>query len=212
MEIHNIKHPLIEQKVTELRDKNTKSPDFRKLVDDIVTLLTYEATRSIIVDKKAVDTPLTKFDGVRIAEPYPVIIPILRAGLGMLDGIERLLPEAEIGFLGMKRDEETLEAYTYANRLPRILKGRQCFLLDPMLATGHTLVAAVEYLVERGAKDIVSVNILAAPEGIKCVEDSISPDVSLKVFTAAIDSHLNEKGYIVPGLGDAGDRLYGVVG
>ncbi|MDQ6716562.1 MAG: uracil phosphoribosyltransferase, partial [Actinomycetota bacterium] len=138
--------------------------------------------------------------------------PILRAGLGMLDGMVRLLPTAEVGFLGMMRNEETLDAVTYANRLPDDLSGRQCYVLDPMLATGGTLAAAIRYLVERGADDITAITLLAAPEGIAHVEESLSGlKVPVTLVTGAVDERLNDKGYIVPGLGDAGDRLYGLV-
>ena len=148
---------------------------------------------------------------MKITDPQPMIVPILRAGLGMLDGLTRLIPTGEVGFLGMVRNDETLEVTTYANRLPEDLTGRQCFVLDPMLATGHTLIAAVEYLLERGAKDVTCVTLVCAPEGLKTLEESIAEDVNLTVVTAAVDDHLNERGYIVPGLGDAGDRLFGVV-
>jgi uracil phosphoribosyltransferase len=141
------------------------------------------------------------------------VVPILRAGLGMLDGMARLLPTAEVGFLGMIRDEETLQATTYATRLPDDLTGRQCYLLDPMLATGGTLAAAIHYVVERGADQITVICLLAAPEGIAHVErETEGLGVPVTVVTAAVDEKLNDKGYIVPGLGDAGDRLYGVAG
>ncbi|RIY21727.1 uracil phosphoribosyltransferase, partial [Bifidobacteriaceae bacterium VN002] len=139
------------------------------------------------------------------------VVPVLRAGLGMLDGMTRLLPTAEVGFLGMKRDEQTLDIVTYANRLPEDLTGRQCFLLDPMLATGGTLIAATHYLAERGAKDVTAINILAAPEGLERIEKEIDPSIDFKVVVCAVDEHLNDKAYIVPGLGDAGDRLYGLI-
>jgi uracil phosphoribosyltransferase len=141
-----------------------------------------------------------------------VVVPILRAGLGMLEGMTRLIPTAEVGFLGMVRDEKTLKASTYANRLPENLSGRQCFVLDPMLATGGTLVAAINFLIERGADDITAICILSAPEGIKVLEDAFAKSgVPITLVTGALDEKLNEHGYIVPGLGDAGDRLYGVV-
>ena len=140
-----------------------------------------------------------------------MVVPVLRAGLGMLDGMTRLLPTAEVGFLGMKRDEQTLDIVTYANRLPEDLTGRQCFLLDPMLATGGTLIAATHYLAERGAKDVTAINILAAPEGLERIEKEIDPSIDFKVVVCAVDEHLNDKAYIVPGLGDAGDRLYGLI-
>ena len=140
------------------------------------------------------------------------MVPILRAGLGMLDGMVRLLPTAEVGFLGMIRDEETLQASTYATRLPDDLSGRQCYVLDPMLATGGTLVAAISFLLERGADDITAICLLAAPEGLAVMEEAFgSSSVPVQVVTAGLDERLNELGYIVPGLGDAGDRLYGVV-
>jgi uracil phosphoribosyltransferase len=147
-----------------------------------------------------------------MAEPRPVVVPILRAGLGMLEGMTKLLPTAQVGFLGMVRDEKTLQASTYANRLPEDLSGRHCFVLDPMLATGGTLVAAFEYLIERGVKEITAICLLAAPEGIKVVEDAFKDSgVPITLVTGSLDEKLNEHGYIVPGLGDAGDRLYGVV-
>jgi uracil phosphoribosyltransferase len=160
-----------------------------------------------------ITTPVGPATGVKLAAPKPLVVPILRAGLGMLDGMAKLLPTAEVGFLGMIRDEETLQATTYATRLPDDLTGRQCYLLDPMLATGGTLAAAIRYVVERGADHITAVCLLAAPEGIAHVERQTgSLDVPVTVVTAAVDDRLNDKGYIVPGLGDAGDRLYGVAG
>jgi uracil phosphoribosyltransferase len=147
---------------------------------------------------------------VRIAEPKPLIVPILRAGLGMLEGMVKLLPSAEVGFLGMARNEETLEPTTYAERLPDDLSGRQCFVLDPMLATGGSLIAAIDFLLKRGATDVTAICILAAPEGLEAVEKAMyGRDVT--VVLGAVDEKLNEHGYIVPGLGDAGDRLYGTV-
>ena len=147
-----------------------------------------------------------------MAEPRPVVVPILRAGLGMLEGMVKLLPTAQVGFLGMVRDEKTLKASTYANRLPDDLSGRQCFVLDPMLATGGTLVAAINCLIEKGADDITAICILAAPEGIEYMEKAFeNSSVPITIVTGALDEKLNEHGYIVPGLGDAGDRLYGVV-
>ena len=151
--------------------------------------------------------------GVKLARPRPLVVPILRAGLGMLDGMMRLLPTAEVGFLGMVRDEETLAASTYAERLPDDLSGRQCYVLDPMLATGGTLAAAVRFLVDRGADHITAICLLTAPEGCARLEREVAPlDVPVTVVTAAMDERLDGSGYIVPGLGDAGDRLYGVVG
>lgn len=212
MELHVLNHPLVEHKLTVLRDKNTSSSTFRELVSELVMLEAYEATRNIDVVDKPIETPVAPMVGKKIAEPRPIIVPVLRAGLGMLDGMTRMIPSAEVGFLGMKRDEEhPTQQITYANRLPEDLSGRQCFLIDPMLATGGTLVAATHYLAERGAKDVTAVCILAAPEGIEYVESNIDPSIDFKVVVCAVDQKLNEKAYIVPGLGDAGDRLYGVI-
>lgn len=212
MRIHVADHPLIHHKLTVLRDERTDSPTFRRLVDELVTLLAYEATREVRVNPVQITTPVAPTTGVALAKPRPLVVPILRAGLGMLDGMTRLMPTAEVGFLGMIRDEKTLKASTYANRLPDDLSGRQCFVLDPMLATGGTLVAAIEFLVERGATDITAICLLAAPEGVEVVRAAFdSSKVPVTIVTAAMDEKLNEHGYIVPGLGDAGDRLYGVV-
>jgi uracil phosphoribosyltransferase len=205
-------HPLIAHKLTTLRDENTDSPTFRLLVDELVTLLAYEATRAIRVEEVGILTPVAPAQGMRLASPRPVVIPILRAGLGMLSGMTRLLPTAEIGFLGMIRDESTLTASTYADRLPTDLTGRQVFLLDPMLATGGTLIAAINLVLARGAQDVTAVCLLAAPEGIRAVDEAVGDqETTITLVTAAIDERLNEHGYIVPGLGDAGDRLYGIV-
>jgi uracil phosphoribosyltransferase len=205
-------HPLISHKLTVLRDEKTDSPTFRRLVEELVTLLAYEATRDVQTVSVKIKTPVTETTGLKMAEPRPVVVPILRAGLGMLEGMTRLLPTAQVGFLGMVRDETTLQASTYANRLPEDLTGRHCFVLDPMLATGGTLVAAFNFLIERGAAEITAICLLAAPEGIKVVEDAFKDSkVQITLVTGSLDEKLNEKGYIVPGLGDAGDRLYGVV-
>lgn len=205
-------HPLISHKLTALRDERTDSPTFRRLADELVTLLAYEATRSIRVEALTVQTPVALAQGLRLSDPTPVVIPILRAGLGMLDGMTRLLPTAEVGFLGMVRDHDTLQPTTYADRIPGDLKGRQVFLLDPMLATGGTLTAAINLMLERGANQITAICLLSAPEGIAAVEAALAGRaVDVTLVTAAVDEKLNEKGYIVPGLGDAGDRLFGVV-
>lgn len=206
-----VDHPLVTQKLTALRDKNTDNTTFRLLADELVTLLAYEATRGIRVTQIKVDTPIQQTSGVRLSPPMPLIVPILRAGLGMLDGMLRILPTAEVGFLGMVRNDETLIASTYADRLPEDLHGRQVFVLDPMLATGGTLVAAMQLLLQRGAEDIVAISLIAAPEGISHVENTFGPDINVTVVCAGLDAGLNERGYIVPGLGDAGDRLYGAV-
>jgi len=212
MRVHIADHPLIAHKLTALRDKNTDTPTFRRLADELVTLLAYEATRKVRVEPVDIETPVAPTRGIKLASPKPLVVPILRAGLGMLDGMVRLLPTAEVGFLGMVRNEETLEATTYANRLPDDLSGRQCYVLDPMLATGGTLSAAIRYLVDLGADDITAITLLSAPEGIARLEaDTADLDVPISIVTGAIDERLNERGYIVPGLGDAGDRLYGIL-
>jgi uracil phosphoribosyltransferase len=212
MKVHVANHPLISHKLTVLRDERTDSPTFRRLVEELVTLLAYEATRDVKTVSVKIKTPVTETTGLKMAEPRPVVVPILRAGLGMLEGMTKLLPTAQVGFLGMVRDEKTLQASTYANRLPEDLSGRHCFVLDPMLATGGTLVAAFNYLIERGASEITAICLLAAPEGIKIVEDAFKDSgVPITLVTGSLDEKLNEHGYIVPGLGDAGDRLYGVV-
>ncbi|MDX6352209.1 MAG: uracil phosphoribosyltransferase [Streptomyces sp.] len=208
MRTHVVDHPLVAHKLTTLRDERTDSPTFRRLADELVTLLAYEATRDVRTEQVDIATPVAKTTGVRLSSPKPLVVPILRAGLGMLEGLVRLLPTAEVGFLGMVRDEETLEAQTYATRMPEDLSGRQVYVLDPMLATGGTLVAAINLLIERGADDVTAVVLLAAPEGVAMMERELAGK-PVTVVTAAIDSHLNEHGYIVPGLGDAGDRLYG---
>jgi len=212
MKIHITSHPLITHKLTLLRDENTPSPTFRSLTEEIVSLLAYEAMRDIKTQAVSVKTPVAMAKGAQLTKPSPVVVPILRAGLGMLEGMSRLIPTAEIGFLGMVRDEKTLKASTYANRLPDDLTNRQCFILDPMLATGGTLVSAIEFLAQKGATDITMICILASPEGIAVLEKAFTgSNLSLKLVIGAQDEKLNDKGYIVPGLGDAGDRLYGVV-
>ncbi|WP_336922011.1 uracil phosphoribosyltransferase [Aquipuribacter sp. SD81] len=211
MRVHVADHPLVAHKLSTLRDERTDSPTFRRLAEELVTLLAYEATRDVATEEVSVTTPLTTTTGVRLASPKPIVVPILRAGLGMLDGMVRLLPTAEVGFLGMMRDESTLKPATYANRLPDDLSGRQCYVLDPMLATGGTLAMAVDYLHDKGARTITAICLLGAPEGVEALERHVGDDVDLTVVLAGLDERLDERGFIVPGLGDAGDRLYGVV-
>jgi uracil phosphoribosyltransferase len=211
MRLHVADHPLVAHKLTALRDERTDSPTFRRLADELVTLLAYEATRDVRVERVEVTTPVSTTTGTRLSSPKPLVVPILRAGLGMLDGMTRLLPTAEVGFLGMVRDEHTLAATTYATRLPEDLSSRQCYVLDPMLATGGTLAAAVRFLFDRGASDVTAICLLVAPEGLRALEAAFGDDAPVTVVTAALDERLDERGYIVPGLGDAGDRLYGVV-
>jgi uracil phosphoribosyltransferase len=204
-------HPLIAHKLTALRDIRTETPVFRSLTDELVTLLAYEATRDIKVERVTVRTPVADADGVRLASPKPLVIPVLRAGIGMLDGMSRLLPKADVGFVGLARDEVTLVASTYATRLPADLTGRDTFVLDPMLATGGTLVTVFQMLASRGAASITAICLLAAPEGIARVEAAFGDDspIPVTVVSGGLDDRLNERGYIVPGLGDAGDRLFG---
>jgi uracil phosphoribosyltransferase len=197
MRLHVVDHPLVAHKLTALRDQRTDSPTFRRLADELVTLLAYEATRDVRTEQVDIVTPVAQTTGVRLSHPRPLVVPILRAGLGMLDG--------------MVRDEDTLQATTYATRMPEDLSGRQVYVVDPMLATGGTLVAAIRLLIERGADDVTALCLLAAPEGVEVMERELAGQ-PVTVVTAAVDDHLNDQGFIVPGLGDAGDRLYGTVG
>jgi uracil phosphoribosyltransferase len=205
-------HPLVAHKLTTLRDVRTPTHEFRRLADELVTLLAYEATRHLRVEPVEVDTPVLPAEGVKLAGPAPLIVPVLRAGIGMLDGMTRLLPGAAVGFVGLARDEQTLVATTYAARLPADLTGRETFVLDPMLATGGTLETVIRMLISRGAAGVTAVCLLAAPEGLARIGDAFPEEqVPVRVVTAAVDARLNEHGYIVPGLGDAGDRLFGTV-
>jgi uracil phosphoribosyltransferase len=210
MRVHVADHPLITHKLTVLRDKATPSPTFRSLTEELVTLLAYEATRDVRVERVIVQTPVASAEGLAISSPRPLVVPILRAGLGMLEGMVKLIPTAEVGFLGMVRNEETLQPDIYAERLPEDLSNRQCFVLDPMLATGGSLIAAIDYLFERGAVDVTAICLIAAPEGLAAVERATAGR-TVHIVLGALDDRLNEVGYIVPGLGDAGDRLYGTV-
>lgn len=208
MRVHVADHPLITHKLTVLRDKNTPSPTFRSLAEELVTLLAYEATRNVRVESVEIETPVATTTGLAFSSPKPLVVPILRAGLGMLEGMVKLMPSAEVGFLGMVRNEETLQPLIYAERLPEDLSNRQCFVLDPMLATGGSLLAAIDYLFDRGAVDVTAICLIAAPEGIAAIE-AATAGRDLTIVLGALDERLNEVGYIVPGLGDAGDRLYG---
>lgn len=210
MKLHVADHPLIAHKLTVLRDERTDSARFRQLTDELVTLLAYEATRNVRVQDKQITTPVGPTTGTQIAQPRPLVVPILRAGLGMLEGMTRMLPTAEVGFLGMVRDDDTLEVEAYAQRLPVDLKDRQVFVIDPMLATGHTLEMAFDFLLERGVSHISTVCLVAAPEGVEYITERFGDRADIDVFTAALDEGLNDKNYIVPGLGDAGDRMYGI--
>ncbi|MCU1580307.1 MAG: uracil phosphoribosyltransferase [Rhodoglobus sp.] len=210
MRVHVADHPLITHKLTVLRDKNTPSPTFRALTEELMTLLAYEATRNVRTEPVDIETPVGKTTGLAISMPRPLVVPILRAGLGMLEGMVKLVPTAEVGFLGMMRDEKTLQPTTYAQRLPDDLSNRQCFILDPMLATGGSLIGAINFLFDRGAVDVTAVCLIGSPEGVAAVEKA-TQGREVTVVLGALDEKLNEVGYIVPGLGDAGDRLYGTV-
>jgi uracil phosphoribosyltransferase len=212
MPVIAVNHPLVRHKIGLLREANISTKKFRELTHEVARLLAYEATADFPLERTTIECWSGPVEIDQIAGRKVTIVPILRAGLGMLDGMMRMLPTAEVGFLGMVRNEETLEAHTYANRLPDDLDKRQCYLLDPMLATGGTLAAAIHYLVDLGADDITAITLLSAPEGIERLHEAvqdIQPPITL--VTGALDERLNDQGYIVPGLGDAGDRLYGVV-
>jgi len=198
-------HPLVSHKLTHLRDVNTNSRKFRELVREMSTLLTYEATLDLTTSKKVVDTPLTKSEGDELNVNIG-LVPILRAGLGMVEGIWWLMPSAEVWHIGLYRDEDTLKPVEYYNKLPVEPTVSLCLILDPMLATGGSAVATVDILKRWGVKKIKFVGILGSPEGIKNLQTR-HPDVA--IYLAAIDDHLNDQGYIVPGLGDAGDRQFG---
>jgi uracil phosphoribosyltransferase len=201
-----ISHPLVQHNLTRLRDETTGPQDFRRVLSEVAALMIYEATRSFSVREMPVRTPLASARGFRLQREV-VLVPILRAGLGMLDSILQLIPHARVGFIGLKREETTLKATSYHKSLPPNLAKYEVILIDPMLATGGSAVAAMDLLSERGAKQVRMVNLVAAPEGLRLVRRHYP---TLPIFTAAVDKKLNEKGYILPGLGDAGDRLFGV--
>ena len=201
-----ISHPLVRHNLTRLRDKRTRPQEFRRVLREVAALMLYEATRSFAVRRITVKTPLEIAQGFHLQREV-VLVPILRAGLGMLDSILQLIPNARVGFIGLKREETTLRAMFYHKSLPQHLDRFEVILIDPMLATGGSAVAAMDLIVELGGKHVRLVNLVAAPEGIRRVRASYP---ALTIFTAAIDRKLNEKGFILPGLGDAGDRLFGV--
>jgi uracil phosphoribosyltransferase len=201
-----VTHPLVRHKLGLLRDINTDTDTFRRLVRELTLLLTYEATKDIDLEEIEVETPLETTRAERIPGKKVAVCPILRAGIGMLDGVLSLIPVARVGFIGLYREEETLRPVEYYVKLPTDVAERDVIVLDPMLATGNSTAAAVTVCKEAGARQVTVIALIAAPEGIAQIERD-HPDV--RVVVASIDSHLNEKGYIVPGLGDAGDRLYG---
>jgi uracil phosphoribosyltransferase len=200
-----VEHPIVRTRLSVLRDERSSNSEFRAALRELATLLVYEATRALPVTETAIITPVAPTVGATLANP-PLLVPVLRAGLGMAEAAFNLLPESQMGFVGLARDEETHEPAAYMASLPESLAGRPVIVLDPMLATGGSLLHCIELLVSRGAEDITVICALVAPEGLARLEASGHP---LKVFTASIDSGLNESAYIVPGLGDAGDRQFG---
>ncbi len=201
-----LEHPLLQHKLSILRDKNTGTKEFREIVGEISTIMCYEATRDAELKDVEVETPLTTTVQKRLDENQYAFVPILRAGLSMVDGVLNMIPNAKIGHIGMYRNEETLEPIPYYFKVPKDIEERKVILLDPMLATGGSAVDAIAQLKKAGAKEIKFLCIIAAPEGIKRVEKE-HPDV--QIYCTSIDNRLNENGYIVPGLGDAGDRIFG---
>ena len=200
-----ITHPLVQHNLAQLRERQTRPQEFRRLAGETASLMIYEATRSFGVKKVSVQTPLARAEGVQL-EREIVLVPVLRAGLGMLDSILQLIPHARVGFIGLRREETTLQAQFYHKSFPKNLAEVEVILIDPMLATGGSAVAALDLLKEQGARNIRLVNLVASPQGIRAVRRKYA---SIPIFTAAIDKTLNERGFIVPGLGDAGDRLFG---
>ena len=199
-------HPLIQHKLTIIRNKDCGTREFREVVNEIAELMVYEVCRDMPLENVEVETPVAKAVEKQLAGKKVVVVPILRAGLGMVDGVLELLPAAKVGHIGMYRDEETLQPHEYFVKMPDHLDKREMIIVDPMLATGGSAIAAVDALKKRGAKSIRFVCLVAAPEGVKALRKA-HPDID--VYAAALDDHLNENGYIVPGLGDAGDRLFG---
>jgi uracil phosphoribosyltransferase len=204
--VTHVQHPLVQHKLSYLRDKSTPTVHFRKLVEEVTLLLTYEATKDFPIEDVQIETPLERMNAPRISGKKVAVCPVLRAGVGMLDGVLSLISSARVGFIGMYRDEDTLEAVEYFVKLPSDLADRDAIVLDPMLATGNSSVAAIKEVKDAGAQSVTLVCIVAAPQGIERVQAEY-PDVH--IVCAAIDRGLNEHGFIVPGLGDAGDRLYG---
>lgn len=207
MDVRVVDHPLARARLTTMRDARTDNAAFRAALRDLTLLLIVEATRGFEVADFPLHTPVARTTGHRLANP-PVLVPVLRAGLGMVDAAQNLIPEAQMGFVGVARDEETHRPTPYMESLPASLVGRPVFVLDPMLATGGSMVHTVELLTARGADDVTAVCVLAAPEGVRTLEASGLP---VRLVTAAIDERLNDSAFIVPGLGDAGDRQFGAV-
>ncbi|HEX5403164.1 MAG TPA: uracil phosphoribosyltransferase [Pseudonocardiaceae bacterium] len=207
MDVLVIDHPLAKARLTTMRDASTDNAEFRAALQELTVMLVYEATRFAPVVEEHIETPVGPATGHRLANP-PLLVPVLRAGLGMADQAHKLIPDARMGFVGVARDEETLKPTPYMESLPDSLAGRPVMVLDPMLATGGSMEYTIRLLTDRGATDVIAVCVLAAPEGVARLESSGLP---VRLVTASIDERLNESGYIVPGLGDAGDRQYGAV-
>jgi uracil phosphoribosyltransferase len=203
--IHVVNHPLIKHKVSIMRNEETGPKEFRELLTEITSLLTYEATRKLPTFKTEVKTPVQTTEGEMVDDKKVTIVPILRAGLGMLDGILSLVPNASTGFLGIFRDPDSLKAVEYYVKFPAFTEDHHVYIVDPMLATGHSMNYAIEVVKKHGAKNITVMSLISAPEGIKVVNDA-HPEID--IYTASLDEKLNDKAYIIPGLGDAGDRLY----
>ena len=204
--VHIMDHPLVAHKLTIMRDKNTSVKDFRELVSEIGMLITYEATRDLPLTTKRIETPICEMEAPTLAGKKVAVVPILRAGLGLVDGVLRMVPSARVAHIGMFRDEVTLEPHVYFCKTPKDIAERDIIIVDPMLATGGSACAAIDEMKKRGCKNIKLLILVAAPEGIKCIREA-HPDVD--IYAGALDDHLNERGYIVPGLGDAGDRIFG---
>mgnify|MGYP001117144542 CR=1 FL=1 len=204
--VHVMDHPLVAHKLTIMRDKSTSVKDFRELVSEIGMLITYEATRDLPLTTKTVETPICTAEEPTLAGKKIAVVPILRAGLGLVDGVLRMVPSARVGHIGMFRDEETLEPHVYFCKMPKDVAERDILIVDPMLATGGSAAAAIDEMKKRGCKHIKLMCIIGAPEGVAVMQKE-HPDVD--IYVAALDDHLNEHGYIVPGLGDAGDRIFG---
>ncbi|MBQ1769333.1 MAG: uracil phosphoribosyltransferase [Turicibacter sp.] len=206
IKVNILDHPLIQHKLTQIRQKETSTTQFRQMINEIGGLMVYEITRDLPLEQIEIETPVAKTKANVIAGKKMVVVPILRAGLGMVDGILQMIPSARIGHIGIFRDEETLQPVEYFAKFPDELDQRDIFIVDPMLATGGSAIAAINSIKQRGAKNIKLVCLVGAPEGVKAINDA-HPDVT--VYLASLDEKLNEKGYIVPGLGDAGDRIFG---